>query len=153
MMFEKFGSFEEIDKNKFSYLMVSGFGKKLTDGYFDYVNPDYICLAIENDQYHGAIVVEEFEPGLFYLDKIVVHTDHQSNGIGCKLWNILNGDSKKIIWRAKLHNPICNFYQQQCQGMHNESDWMIYWTGLEPDELASGIKYALDKKETLEELK
>lgn len=152
MKYQKFDSFEEIEKGKFSQLMLSGFGKKLVDDYFDYVKAKYICLAVDSEEYIGAIVVEEFEPGLFYLDKIVVANQHQGNGIGKELWNILNGDGKKLIWRAKPGNKIHDFYYKQCDGLQKVDGWFIYWKGLLPDEMEAGIKYALNKKPTLEEI-
>ena len=149
MKYIKLNSFESISKEKFKELIKSGFGGKLVNDYFEYVVPEHIYLAYCDDIYCGAIVTEKIMPGLSYLDKIVTKKEHQGNGIGKNLWAMLDNKTK-LLWRAKTNNPINSFYMNQCSGMQKTGKWIIYWTGLNPEELKAGIKYALDKKPTVE---
>lgn len=149
---KKFNSFKEINKAKFKTLLEDAFSKKLTKGYFSYVKPEYIIIAEKDDEYIGTIVVEKTGKTIYYLDKIAVAKKYHGNGIGKKLWEELHGDNKKIVWRAKENNPINDFYIKQCEGMQKVSGWIIYWRNLTPEELKKAIKYALKKKQTMEEL-
>ncbi len=68
----KFSSFNEIDKEKFKLLILSGFNKNLNQKYFEYVNPKYVWIINTNDEYLGSIVVERIENNIYYIDKKVV---------------------------------------------------------------------------------
>jgi acetylglutamate kinase len=154
MKFEKLYSVEDLNRGKFRDLVESAFEKKLVDDYFSYCDPAYIVVCHKEHEYVGSIVVEGIPSsnGLHYLDKIIVSPEFQKQGIGEKLWKHLNGDSEKLIWRAKENNPINNFYLKQCEGLQKVSPWNIYWYGLNPSELELGIDYSLSKKLTLEGL-
>jgi acetylglutamate kinase len=152
MEYKKYMSFEDIDKSKFCDLVISSFGKKLVSDYFDVTIPKYICIAQDNEEYLGGIVVLPFNKDIVYLDKIMVDLNYVHNGVGKNLWTILNGDSNKILWRAKSTNPINNFYEKQCTGLHKIDEWIIYWKGLNLVELSEGIDFAINKKVTLENI-
>ena len=153
MEFQKISSFEELDEDKFCDLVKSGFGRALVSDYFTYCKPLYIITCDQGGIYVGAIVVESIPNSkeVHYLDKIVVLSELKGNGIGKILWALLNGDSSKLVWRAKKTNPINPFYLEQCEGLQRMPDWNIYWYGLSPQELEIGISYCLSKKPTLEE--
>ena len=149
-------SFEEIDKQKFAGLIESGFNKTLKTDYFSETKPEYICLATNNGDYIGAIVVESIPglKGVSYLDKIVVASDYQQKGIGKLLWEHLNGNSKKTIWRAKKNNPIINFYKKKSDGFlsfPDVSDFDFFCYGLSSRELMKAISFAIRKKPSLDE--
>ncbi|RLG14255.1 MAG: hypothetical protein DRN66_02535 [Candidatus Nanohalarchaeota archaeon] len=148
MKYIKFNSFKAISKEKFKGLIKSGFEKKLVDDYFEYTMPKYIYIACHNNQYCGAIVAEEINPGLIYLDKIVTKKEHQRNGIFKNLWAMLDC-KKKVLWRTKANNQINSFYINHCTGMQKTGKWIIYWKGLNPEDIRDGIKYAIGKKQTL----
>ncbi|MCP3683473.1 MAG: GNAT family N-acetyltransferase [bacterium] len=152
--YKKMDSLDKIDKDKFSDLVKSAFGKQLVDDYFSYCKPKYIIVGQKESEYVGLIAVESIpnSNGLHYLDKIVVSPEFQGNGIGKKLWVLLNGDSTKLIWRSKDNNPINNFYYGQCEGLQKIPPWNIYWYGLNSSELEMGIDYSFSKKPTLEEM-
>ena len=151
-------SFEEIDKEKFAQLVQSGFNKFLIPGYFSETNPEYICLAMTNGHYIGAIVVESIPglEGVSYLDKIVVAHEHKGNGLGKMLWEHLNGTSQKVIWRAKKENPIIDFYRKKSSGtlsFPDITDFMFFYYGLTSKELEKALTYVIGKKPNLVEVK
>ena len=148
MKYIKFNSFKSISKEKFKELVKSGFEKELVEDYFEYAAPKCIYIACLNNNYCGAIVTEEIKPGLIYLDKIVTKKEHQGNGIAKNLWAMLDC-KKKVLWRTKANNPINSFYINQCTGMQKTGKWIIYWNGLNPEDIGDGIKYAIGKKQTL----
>ena len=106
-------------------------------------------MAIEDEEYEGALVVEEYQPDCHYMDKIVAV--ESGNGIGSYFWKLLNGDADKVIWRTSADNPNASFYEGKYEGMQKIDDWLIYWYGLDPEELKAGINYALSKKPTVVE--
>jgi acetylglutamate synthase len=154
LIVNKYHSFDEIDKAEFSKLIESGFNKKLTSDYFEITGPNLICLAIQNGNYLGAIVVEGVTgTSVNYLDKIVVAKEHQGGGIGSILWEELNGHSHKTIWRAKKDNPIIDFYMEKCNGhtsFGDVKDYVFFYYGLDSGELDESLKFAIAKKPTLE---
>jgi acetylglutamate synthase len=150
MNYIKLNSFGDVDKAKFKELVYSGFGKSLMDNYFEYVKPKILHLIQDDhEDYIGAVVLEEFKPCQFYLDKLVVAKEYQKNGIGKKLWSNVVEGSDKLVWRAKPENPINNMYVEKCEGMQKFEPWFVYWIGLNPTELVDSIYYALNKKPTL----
>ena len=154
IIINKAKSFEDIDKDKFSALIESGFKKTLIPNYFSETNPEYICLAEHNGLYVGAIVVESVPslPGVNYLDKIVVAADYQGNGIATTLWSHLNGYSKKVVWRAKKNNPIIDFYKKKADGWLNFNDvehFMFFFYGLDSSEFPEAIGQVIGKKPSL----
>ncbi len=151
MDFMKIGSFDGLDKKKFRKLAESGFGKTLVPEYFEYCKPEYIVVCSQNEGYLGVIVVEKIpeSDNVHYLDKIVVSKEMQGTGLGKKLWQYLNGDSEKLVWRAKKYNPINRFYKEQSQHMQELPEWIVYWYGLSQAEIKTGTDYAISKKATL----
>lgn len=152
MEYKKYLSFDDIDKSKFCDLVISSFGKKLVENYFELTVPKYLCIAQNDLEYVGAIVVLPFKEEIVYLDKIMVHNSYAKNGLGKNLWSILNGDGEKILWRAKNDNKINSFYDKHCTGFHKTDDWRVYWKGLNSQELMDGIEFAINKKETLRKI-
>ena len=92
-------------------------------------------------------MLEEYKPELNYMDKMAVAEEFQKNGIGRILWNEMRKDADKIIWRGIEHNMIASkFYHRICDGIYKQGDWIVYWKGLEKDEVDEGIEYALNKE-------
>lgn len=153
--FVKYESFDQIEKDKFKELAEDGFAKKLVNDYFTYADPKYIIIAVDKES--GAylsmivpvVIPHTSNSEIIYLDKIVTKKKLQGNGLGKKMWEILDGDSKKTIWRASHQNPENKNYLKHCSGHQKMDEWIIYWNGLSPGELETGIKYALNRKPTL----
>lgn len=147
---EEFRSFAELDKNRFAKLIESGFlGQTLTSNYFSYAKPCAIFIAILDGEYCGAVVVENAFDDIFYLDKFVVSSRRQGLGIGGELWNILLLRFKKLIWRAKINNPVCEFYKKHCDEFIKEGFYVYFWYGISPRFLSKAVEYVDKKKPTL----
>lgn len=150
MQLTKFKSFEQVDREKLKEVIESGFGKKLVEDYFEYTLVDSVYVAQHNDKYAGAAVLEQISNDHFYLDKWVVAEGFQNNGVGTMLWLAVAEHAHKLTWRAKPENKANQMYINACSGMQKFDKWIIYWKGISPDEIANGIAYSLQKKETLE---
>ena len=154
MLIHTFPSFEELDKKKFQQLILSGFGRALTNDYFEYCKPKLICIATEQQRYCGAIVMEQV-PGtdICYLDKLVVHKDFKGKGIGKALWQKLNKFAKKVVWRAKKENPFNRFYEKHAQDVLRHPElpgYHIFCYGLSQRELQKALPYVAQKRQTLQ---
>ena len=91
-----------------------------------------------------------------YLDKIVVASEFQGQGIGKILWQHLNGYSQKLAWRAKKDNPIIDFYKKKSDGhisLKDVNDYILFYYGLDSNELWLAMAYAIMKKPSLMEIK
>lgn len=148
---KKYKNFKSIDKSLFKSLISDSFDKHLLNEYFSYVNPNLVIIAKDKGckEYIGTIVLEKINKKIGYVDKIAVAKKYQGNGVGKKMLNTLDESSKHLVWRAKESNPINTFYKKECDGMQKVGGWIIYWKGLNYDEIHEGIKYAISKKETL----
>jgi len=148
-------TFDELDKVKFSELVESGFGRKLTPDYFNVTNPSQIYLAIQDTRYVGSIVIENIpgQDGILYLDKVVVAKDLQGNGIGKLLWNEMASSTPKAVWRAKKDNPIIEAYKKRSDAVIQVegSKYLFFQFGLSEHELKTALEYAVAKIPTLEE--
>jgi acetylglutamate synthase len=150
---EEHNNFDNVDKPKLMSLIKDSFDRELAADYFSCTKPEKVIIARANTWYLGTVIIEKIEDDIDYLDKIAVAKIFQGNGLGKKMWELMDESSKKLVWRAKEINPINEFYKRQCDGMHKSGKWIIYWKGLNIEEIKIGIKYALSKKETLREIK
>lgn len=153
IVLEKYKNFDTIDKTKLRALIKDSFNKELVNDYFSYAKPKKIIIAKDKADYLGTIIVEKANNDIDYLDKIAVARIFQGKGLGKKMLELVDESSKKLVWRAKENNPINDFYKKQCDGMQKVKNWIIYWKGLNFEEIEIAVNYALSKKETLGEIK
>jgi len=129
-------SFDELDTEALRKLIEDGFNKRLVEDYFE----EKPHRVIYERNYHGVIVVKPLEGDIFYLDKFVVGSQWQGEGMGGPLWRELCKHYDKIIWRASPENPINRWYLDQADGFQRTQQWNIYWMGLTPAQVGTLIE-------------
>jgi acetylglutamate kinase len=138
-------SYEGLDLGRMREILENGFGKSLVDDYF-LEKPHRV---IYDKDYHGLIIVKHLTADIFYLDKFVVGTQWQGEGMGGPLWRELTKHYKKIIWRANPANPINRWYMEQVDGFQRSGKWNIYWIGLSPAEVGALIDRVKEIRRTV----
>jgi ribosomal protein S18 acetylase RimI-like enzyme len=138
----RFATYEGLDTARLYTLVQTAFGRKL--------KPEFTARAplsvFVECEYRGAAVVE---PGIgsdiAYLTKFAVIRSAQGEGLGRELWEAVVRDHPVLYWRARVHNPICSWYAGQCDGMHREEDWWVYWRGVSFERVPELCKDALKR--------
>ena len=138
-------SFTELNCDKLRELLEDGFGKTLVRDYFE----EKPHRVLYERHYHGVIVVKPLEGAIFYLDKFVVGSKWQGEGMGAPLWRELTKHYDKIIWRASPGNSINRWYLDQAEGFQRTPEWNVYWIGLTPREVCGLIERVMKIRRTV----
>lgn len=93
-------------------------------------------------QYRGVALLLD-SPFGGYLSKFAVTRQAQGEGIGRDLWRAITRDYDQLLWRARRHNPVHSWYEQQCEGMFRQGQWTIYSRGISARQLPEAIDYVL----------
>jgi acetylglutamate kinase len=137
---------EDLDLEKLSRLIESGFGRKLTADYFEVTTPYRVYVS---EGYRAALILTE-ENGLPHLDKFAVADDAQGEGLGRAAWDVMRADNAKLFWRSRSNNPINEFYFDQSEGALKGDPWTVFWYGLEDfDEIRFAVEHCRTRPATL----
>lgn len=142
---KKINSWDDIDPRSLKRLLEMSFEKKIKDHFF---SEKFDQFYIE-ENYMGAAVLKKHQD-MFYLSKFAVGTEARGLGIGRDLWSEIERNHAKIFWRSKTEKFITRWYIKQCDGMHRQGEWTIFWKGIEPSQITEAVKYSLAQKEDFE---
>ncbi|MFW6206803.1 MAG: acetylglutamate kinase [Gemmatimonadota bacterium] len=121
-------SWEGIDRDRFSGLVASSFGRPLVPDYFRQTKPHRLYLS---EHYRAAIVLLQVDDGL-YMDKFAVAEEAKGEGLGRAIWQVMRAETPSLVWRSRRTNPVNEFYFAQSDGAVKSGPWSIFWYGL-PD--------------------
>ncbi len=127
------------DREKIRKVLEESFGKKLNSGYFGSSDTYFV-----EENYKGVAVVKEAR-GVHYIDKIAVLPEVQGEGLARDLITGVMSSCHKVFWRAKPENHINEWYIKLCTGMQKISNWHVYWSSLNAEEIRGAIKYVAEK--------
>ncbi|HEX2732518.1 MAG TPA: hypothetical protein VHM70_12985 [Polyangiaceae bacterium] len=139
-------SYSELELPRLESLLNDTFGKRLKPDFF--TRPP-LAVFVEAE-YRGAAIVKPGVAGA-YLTKFAVDRKAQGEGIGRDLWEAMLRDYPTVYWRARTNNPSAAWYQSECDGMHTDGAWRVYWRGVDSDSLAGVIRDALARPVDFEE--
>lgn len=132
-------SSSKADKKKVKKVLEESFSKKLNGSYFSSGNAYFV-----EENYNGVAVVKEVN-GMHYIDKIAVLPEVQGEGLARDLITSIMNSCHKVFWRAKPENHINEWYFKLCSGMQKISNWHVYWSNLNVEEIKGAIRYAAEK--------
>lgn len=137
---------EQVDQSNLLQLFAEAFGKPIQNT--DFLNDvtDYYL----DDRYRGAALLESHPAGK-YLSKFAVGTQARGEGLAQDLWEAACAGQEKLFWRARLNNPINQWYARHATGQHQSGDWVVFWIGIDADDLPGIIHYALDRPSDFKE--
>jgi acetylglutamate kinase len=136
----RLAGFDEVDFAQLRDLLQATFEKSLTT---EFAERPTLNVYLEAS-YRGVAILQPGEHGAF-LTKFAVGKEAQGEGIGRDLWEAMLRDHPSIYWRARTENPISEWYQSECDGMHRDGEWRVYWRGIPPEQIADTIHDALER--------
>jgi acetylglutamate kinase len=119
-------SWDGLDRDRFSELVSTSFGRPLVSDYFDRVEPKRVYVS---EHYRAAIVVAR-SGGIDYMDKFAVVEEAQGEGLGRAVWDVMRAHHGSLAWRSRIDNPINDFYFTHCDGAMRTTKWTVFWYGL-----------------------
>ncbi|CAG8444250.1 3606_t:CDS:2 [Ambispora leptoticha] len=139
-------SFDTIDIPAFKALVETSFGKKLDlENYLKRVEKCVDTIIVTGDYAGVAVITMESasmeknnndnaeRDVIPYLDKLAVDPEHQGTGVADLLWKQIQIKYPKIMWRARVNNPVNKWYFERADGNLRVpgSQWMMFWYGNE----------------------
>lgn len=138
--------YAELDLGRLTELLQDTFGRRLRPEFLQrrplsvYLEANLRGVAIVKPGAHGA-----------FLTKFAVNRKAQGEGIGRDLWEAMLRDHPAVYWRARVKNPVSGWYQGECDGMHREGPWRVFWRGIESAHVPEVIADALGRPDDFEE--
>jgi acetylglutamate kinase len=134
----RFDGWDGVDAARMRALIESSFGREAL--------PSLLEQPIERvyleASYQGAALVRDTPLGA-YLTKFAVARGAQGEGLGRDLWDAMMADVSTVFWRARVGNPIVDWYAKVCDGLSRFREWTVFWKGVAPKDVASVIEYTL----------
>jgi len=144
----RFESWDGVDLARMRTLIDSSFAPRhLVADYFERTRP-YRVYVSEN--YRTAMILTN-EDGLPYLDKFAVLEDAQGEGLGRAVWQVMRAENPKLFWRSRHGNRVNAFYHEQSDGCFKETDFTVFWYGLDAafETIARCVAHCAQRKPTL----
>lgn len=109
-------------------LVEKSFGRTLREGWFETLNKPLVLLSETGRA--AAIMVEGID-GLPYLDKFIVTSEAQGEGLGAAIWQVVRARFPALYWRSRNTNPVTPWYFQQADSSNRSGQWVIFTIGIE----------------------
>ncbi|MEM9058423.1 MAG: acetylglutamate kinase [Pseudomonadota bacterium] len=126
-------NWDALDTARLKRLLEDGFQRELAPDYFATTIPDRIYVT---ESYSAAAILTR-ENDILHLDKFVVSAETAGQGLGRALWQRMLPDSPQLFWRARLDNPINEFYYEEADGCLRDDTWRFFWRGIDDFALLS----------------
>uniref|UniRef100_A0A8C7XC33 N-acetylglutamate synthase n=1 Tax=Oryzias sinensis TaxID=183150 RepID=A0A8C7XC33_9TELE len=103
----RYSSLVGIDVQRLLALINKSFDKTLKEDYFDSLQGRLRAIYLSEGYNAAAIItMEPVNGGTPYLDKFVVSSSKQGQGMSHILWECIRHDQGKLFWRSKAANKI-----------------------------------------------
>ena len=146
----------QLDMERLTSLIESGFGRKLAPDYFQRTQPHRVYVS---EHYRAALMLtlEHSDKsgghpggGIPHLDKFAVADDAQGEGLGRAIWHVMRNEVPKLFWRARPENAVNDFYFEEADGCIKGERWNVFWYGLEDfDEIRTAVEHCRERVATL----
>lgn len=119
---------DEATLKKVIGLVEDSFGRTLRDGWYEKLNDPLVLLS---ETGRAAAIMTKGVDGLPYLDKFIVTSDAQGEGLGAAVWQVVRARFPSLYWRSRNSNPITPWYFQQADSSNRAGQWVIFTLGIE----------------------
>ncbi len=109
-------------------LVEESFGRTLRDGWFEQLNRPLVLLS---ETGRAAAVMVKGIDGLPYLDKFIVTSEAQGEGLGAAIWQVVRARFPALYWRSRNTNPVTPWYFQQADSSNRSGQWVVFTIGIE----------------------
>lgn len=109
-------------------LVEHAFGRKLRNDWFENLSQPMILLS---ETGRAAAVMTTGVDGLPYLDKFIVTSRAQGEGLGAAVWQVVTARYPALYWRSRNTNPVTPWYFQQADSSNRCGQWVVFTIGVE----------------------
>jgi acetylglutamate kinase len=109
-------------------LVEHSFERILRDDWFEQLDKPLVLLS---ETGRAAAVITEGVDGIPYLDKFVVTSAAQGEGLGAAIWQVVRARYPALYWRSRNTNPITPWYFLQADSSNRSGQWVVFTIGIE----------------------
>jgi len=109
-------------------LVEESFERTLRDGWFEQLNQPLVLLS---ETGRAAAILVKGVDGLPYLDKFIVTSEAQGEGLGAAIWQVVRARYPALYWRSRNTNPVTPWYFQQADSSNRSGQWVVFTMGVE----------------------
>lgn len=109
-------------------LVEQSFHRTLRDDWFEQLDEPLVLLS---ETHRAAAVMVRGVSGLPYLDKFVVTSEAQGEGLGAAVWQVVRARYPALYWRSRNTNPVTPWYFQQADSSNRSGHWVVFTIGVE----------------------
>ncbi len=113
---------------KLKNLIERSFHRTLRDDWFENLNEPLVLLS---ETGRAAAVMTKGVDGLAYLEKFIVTSEAQGEGLGAAIWQVVRARYPALYWRSRNTNPITPWYFQQADSSNRSDGWVVFTIGVE----------------------
>ncbi len=135
----------EENQHEIAQLLPRCFDRELDPGYFDQLK---LQRLIWSDSRRAAAVIANGHDAIPYMDKFAVTPTARGEGLATALWHQIRKIFPRLYWRAKLNNPINDWYHRQADISMRAGDWRVFSYGFSLEEMQPLAEDALGRGES-----
>jgi acetylglutamate kinase len=109
-------------------LVEHSFQRTLREDWFEKLNEPLVLLS---ETGRAAAVMTRGVDGLPYLDKFIVTSAAQGEGLGAAIWQVVRARFPSLYWRSRNTNPVTPWYFQQADSSNRSAGWVVFTIGVE----------------------
>lgn len=113
-------------------LIERSFQKTLREDWFEQLEAPLVLLS---ETGRAAAVMTKGVDGLPYLDKFIVTSEAQGEGLGAAIWQVVRARYPALYWRSRNTNPVTPWYFQQADSSNRSDGWVVFTIGVEDPEM------------------
>jgi acetylglutamate kinase len=109
-------------------LIEQSFQRKLRDDWFEQLNEPLVLLS---ETSRAAAILTSGVDDLPYLEKFIVTSQAQGEGLGAAIWQVVRARYPALYWRSRNTNPVTPWYFQQADSSNRCGQWVVFTMGIE----------------------
>jgi len=109
-------------------LVEHSFERTLRDNWFESLDEPLVLLS---ETGRAAAVMTTGVDGIPYLDKFVVTSAAQGEGLGAAIWQVVRARYPALYWRSRNTNPVTPWYFLQADSSNRSGQWVVFTIGIE----------------------
>ncbi|XP_006823230.2 N-acetylglutamate synthase, mitochondrial-like [Saccoglossus kowalevskii] len=121
---------DDISLDRMLALLTRAFGRMLSKDYFTNLGDRLHTLYLSENFNACAVITQENEVAVPYLDKFAVSAHSQGEGTSEMLWESVRKDFKSLFWRSRSSNMINPWYFKRSEGSWSNGEWTVFWYGV-----------------------
>jgi acetylglutamate kinase len=110
-------------------LVEHSFQRTLRADWFDKLDEPLVLLS---ETGRAAAVMTKGVDGLPYLDKFIVTSAAQGEGLGAAIWQVVRARYPALYWRSRNTNPVTPWYFLQADSSNRSGQWVVFTIGVDP---------------------